>query len=504
MLIAVTGATGNIGEAFLTALDGDVAVDKIRVLCRSEVKARALIKKYKNLAEKFEIVIGELTDGTACVKLVSGCDMVINLAGVIPPEADADPRAAVKANETGVKTLVDATELCEKKPIFIHASSVAVYGNRSGKTAYGKVGDPLLSGPYELYGATKIRGERIVLRSKLEKKTVLRLAPVLHGRLLSDNLKSGLMFKTCFTAPLEWVTAKDCGALLLGLVKKADSLHDGFWNKIYNVGGGAASREYGYNTYDTGFKLIGGGIKDFFKPCYNAIRNFHGMWFSDSDELEKAIPFRTQTAAEFWEEMKTSHKTYALGKALPKAAISYFVIRRLLKSPEAPAYWAAHCDIARLTAYFGSESKYAELQNATWNDIELPTAVPDYAPLSYREKSDIFGFDIEKPDAWLKADDLKAYAEAHGGKLLTPEKFDGMYAPLEWENSDGEKFEDNAYTVVRGGHWQNPLYGGNVWDFDRLCKKDKVFAHFWYESHEKDEDRVYSLDANNTAIIQKI
>ena len=48
--------------------------------------------------------------------------------------------------------------------------------------------------------------------------------------------------------------------------------------------------------------------------------------------------------------------------------------------------------------------------------------------------------------------------------------------------------------MLRAGHWHNPVYESFTWDFDRLSKKDKIFAQIWYDSHEIDEDHLYRLD----------
>ena len=65
---------------------------------------------------------------------------------------------------------------------------------------------------------------------------------------------------------------------------------------------------------------------------------------------------------------------------------------------------------------------------------------------------------------------------------------------LEWENPDHKIFTATAYSVLSGGHWFNPTYENIVWDFDRLAKKDKVYASLWYDSHEREENHFYSMD----------
>ena len=78
-----------------------------------------------------------------------------------------------------------------------------------------------------------------------------------------------------------------------------------------------------------------------------------------------------------------------------------------------------------------------------------------------------------------------------------------MYKTLQWQTQDGEVFEANAYTVLRAGHWYNPIYKEYVWDFDRLAKKDKIWAQIWYDSHERDENRIYRLDAEFNVVAEK-
>ena len=74
---------------------------------------------------------------------------------------------------------------------------------------------------------------------------------------------------------------------------------------------------------------------------------------------------------------------------------------------------------------------------------------------------------------------------------------------MRWRTQDGEEFEATPYSVLRGGHWYNISYRENVWDFDRLAKKDRIFAQLWYDSHERDEDTLYGLDENFKAYMRE-
>ena len=509
MTIAITGTTGNMGGSFLWALNlAPNVADRIKILCRNKKKSKDIIKHNEAISHKIEVVYGGLEDEKACRELIKDCDIVFNVCAVIPPKSDSNPKSAIACNVTGVKNLISAVEeIKENQPVLVHISSVAVYGNRTGEHRYGRVGDPLVSGPFELYSATKILGEYAVLQSDIKKWVVLRQTAMLHYNIFSDNVHDGLMFHTPVDAPLEWASVRDSGRLLINLLRffSDGSLPEKFWKRVYNIGGGKSCRTYGYGTYDEGFKIIGGGFTQFFKPWYNATRNFHGVWYTDSDELEEYLHFRGQSCEDFWKEMKRRNRLYTMGRFVPRPLISAFFFKRLLKDENSPSTWVKKGDEARAKAYFGGSDKFNARKTLTWKDVELPTEIPDPVPLTKQQNIEAYGYDIDKPDEEITANDLISVAEAHGGKCLNPEKFGGnMYEKLNWQTGDGKTFTASAYTVLRAGHWEHRLYDEWVWDFDRLSKTDRIFARIWYDSHDKDEDTVYYFDENFKACMDKI
>ena len=149
---------------------------------------------------------------------------------------------------------------------------------------------------------------------------------------------------------------------------------------------------------------------------------------------------------------------------------------------------------------FGSKEKYENLQQK-WDNFQIwdykkVQNCSNYSPIDY-------GFEINKKDSEVSLADLQSVAKKHGGKLISKSfKTGDVYAKLEWENSDGEKFIARPFTVLRGGHWWNALYTKYEWDFDRLAKKDKIYAQLWYDSHEKDENHLYYFDENLEAKIK--
>ncbi len=502
MKIAMTGTSGNMGREALAEALGLPGVF-LRVLLTRKKKNDKLERAYKKkYGARIEVLRGDLGERETCEKLVSGMDYVVHMAAVIPPRSDADPKASEACNKLGTIALIDAVKAAVPQPKYIHISTVALYGNRNEKHPFGRVGDPLLVSAFDHYAMHKLAGERYCLEAGLGCWAVLRQTAMLHPNMLKDNVSDGLMFHTALNAPLEWVSSRDSGYLIRRILER-DSKGEvpGFWNKIYNIGAGKKAMQTGYDTFKDGFGIIGGSAEKFFKPDYFATRNFHGLWFADGDELETLFHYQRDNPTDYWKEIGSKHKIYALGKLVPAKVIHFFLFRRLLNHPNSPYRWRKDGDRARAFASFGNAPRPAR-----WDEVKL-LSKGDFG--NYDDLRDVrlarerglllsHGYDEKKPmEAWT-ADDLRAAAAFRGGECLA----DGPVSPYEkvlWKCSDGHTFPLTPYTVLRGGHWCPQCCAPAPWDFDRLSKRSPYFAQVWYDSHEKDENVRYELAEDGRA-----
>lgn len=259
MKVAMTGVSGNMGrEALIQALELDF-ICFVRVLITPKKKNNKLVKQLKSkYGDRIQIVRGWLYDASSCEELVEGCDVVINMAAVIPPKSDKDPRASYLCNQLGAMRLADAVAAMPKQAKLIHTSTVALYGNRTLAHPWGRVGDPLMPSAYDNYAMHKLLGERYVLESPVENVAVLRQTAMLYDGIIFSNISDGLLFHTTLNGPLEWVTARDSGLLIKHILMKENLGENGkFWNGIYDISGGAHNRRTGYDTFADGFSIMG-------------------------------------------------------------------------------------------------------------------------------------------------------------------------------------------------------------------------------------------------------
>ena len=506
MVIAMTGVSGNMGrEALIQTLELDF-VDTVKILLTPRKRNDKLAKKLKGTyGARVDIVRGWLSDISSCKTLVEGADIVVNMAAVIPPRSDKNASASYECNQLGDMRLADAVAAMPKQAKLIHTSTVAVYGNRTLAHPWGRVGDPLLPAIYDNYAMHKMIAERYVMESAVKNWAVLRQTAMLYDGIIFSNISDGLLFHATLNGPLEWVTARDSGYLIKRIIEREHAGEiDDFWNRAYDISGGAQNRRTGYDTFADGFSIMGGSPKAYFKPNWCATRNFHGMWYADGGELQKLFGYQRGTVADFWADMGKKYRMFKIARIFPSSVIGLFVFRRLLHDDNAPLKWLKRGDEGRVLAAFGGSKAALSLPDK-WADYSVADAASygsrEEAPeVKFRDKLLDHGYDERKSmDEW-SLEDMNGAAAFRGGKCLSKE-YVSPREKLLWQCSEGHTFLAAPYTVLGAGHWC-PFCAPEPWNFDRLAKKSPFIAQIWYDSHSEDENISYWFDKDGRACFE--
>jgi len=188
-LLAITGATGFVGQAVLDA--AAAAGLDVRALTRRRQEARAGV----------EWVQGDLDDQRALRRLVTRASVVIHIAGVVnSPDAAGFEAGNVRGTLNAVNAALDAGV-----NRFIHVSSLTAR-------------EPYLS----VYGGSKRRSERIVAASSLD-WTIVR-PPSVYGPRDTDNFelfrlaRRGIVPLPPKGGRVSLIHVADLAALLLSLI----------------------------------------------------------------------------------------------------------------------------------------------------------------------------------------------------------------------------------------------------------------------------------------------
>ena len=116
--VAVTGPTGDIGKAFLRALDREPRVERVLGMARSAFDPSELG------VTKTEYRQGNILDREAVDALVQEADVVVHLAFIIVGDLDETR----EVNLRGSSTVFDAVAGADRPNRFVYTSSVAAYG----------------------------------------------------------------------------------------------------------------------------------------------------------------------------------------------------------------------------------------------------------------------------------------------------------------------------------------------------------------------------------------
>lgn len=290
--ILLTGATGAIGSALLAELYARYDAENITVLVRASKKSRRLQKRYPGI----RVLHGSVTDLLAVEKACALQDAVIHLAGVIPPQYDKHPEAAYKSNVEGTRNVLQAIRKHSPNAFFLFASSIAVYGDRL-KNPMISVDDPLPEETEDGYARSKIAAEALIRESGLN-WCIFRLTAIMG---LGNHKVSKILFHVPLETPMEIATVNDTArALSLAL-----NVPDKLIRQTYNLSGGEACRVIYRDFLSTLFGFYGLGKANFPEHSF-ATANFHCGYFSDADQLEQILAFRSDTLESYYAEFRRS------------------------------------------------------------------------------------------------------------------------------------------------------------------------------------------------------
>lgn len=175
----VTGAFGQVGkrctEILLSRGHTVIAVDLDNDTSQAAAGALAETAAPGALIPEFI----DLTDGDSVKAVVARHrpGAIVHLAAIVSPPSYRNPRLARKVNVDGTRHLVTAASSLADPPLFVFASSAAVYGSRNPHRQPELITGETPVNPIEQYGEDKVLAEQVIVESGLP-FAVLRLAAI--------------------------------------------------------------------------------------------------------------------------------------------------------------------------------------------------------------------------------------------------------------------------------------------------------------------------------------
>lgn len=470
--IFLTGATGTMGSAAMRHILAHPDELALTVLARPSKKNHHLLDSLE--AEgKIKVIWGDLDRYEDVARGVADADFVLHVGGMVSPAADHHPEQTWRINTGSARNIVNAVKArpdAGEGVKVAYIGSVAQLGSRAVPHHWGRSGDPVWPAKFDVYALSKIEAERIIVNSGIPWWVSLRQT----GILARDIVKKGsdpITFHVPVDSVLEWITDEESGILLANLCLR--DLPESFWKHFYNIGGGKGFRLTNYDFEKLILKAMHCPAPEkVFDANWFATRNFHGMWYEDSDLLNDLLDFRRYKDAEeyFAEFAKGLPWFFSLASIVPAALIKS-VMKRVASDPKLGTLsWVKGGDRQRLTAYFGSHEEWEKIPDWQHRDLSAPVSAP--IRLDH-------GFDESLPEEEIDIEQLRSAAAFRGGKCLAENFVKGdIDTPVEWECHAGHRFTATPRLVLLGGHWCPQCFGSEA-DYDLEAAKNPFFAQVY-------------------------
>lgn len=171
MNVLITGGTGFIGSrlALRCAGRGDV----VRVLAQENTEAEASNREVLETAG-VELHIGSVTDAKAVRRALEDVEVVFHLAAT-QHEMNVPDEKFRNVNVEGTRNVIEAAERAGARRI-VHGSTIGVYGRPSGV-----LDEESPVEPDNIYGVTKLEGERLALSANERLPVVAIRIPEVYG-----------------------------------------------------------------------------------------------------------------------------------------------------------------------------------------------------------------------------------------------------------------------------------------------------------------------------------
>lgn len=440
--VLLTGATGNWGRTTLRELRKRDAVDVVAFAMPTSAD-RAVLDEFSDM-ENLSVVWGDLTIYADVQRAISGVDTILHVGAVVSPLADAHPGLARRVNTGSMQNIIRAVKaLADPASVgVVGIGSVAQTGDRQAPHHWGRVGDPIRVSQFDEYGQTKVIAEKLLVDSGLPRWAWLRQTGIFHPGML--EIRDPIMTHSPFAGVLEWVSDEDSARLLAGI---AEGPPEEFWRGIYNIGGGEGWRLTNWQLQTAiGAAMDVKDIRRWYDRNWFALKNFHGQWYTDSDDLDALVPFREDTFdAAMDRAIAAAPSSVRNAGKVPAWIVKNLVMRSLAHKPRGTMHAITRHDDEEVAAHFGSRQAWEQIGD--WSTFAPPE--PSRTPSLLEH-----GYDESKPSCeWASPDYVEA-ARFRGGELLSSNPPTGnISTPLLWRCAFGHIFGASPRLVLIGGHW---------------------------------------------------
>ena len=282
--VLVTGAAGMIGLNVIKYLLSEGKYE-ITVL---DLKNKSTVQKLKKYKKRVNIILGDVCNRVLIESLVKDHDIIIHLAGVLPPLANIKEELATLIDYGGTENIVRAINYYNPKCHLFYASSTTLYRGKEEVTAKSNITIDEL----DYYDKGKYDSENLI-KKKLKFYTIYRLPFV-----LGDPLKEPFPLNARKDDKIEYITKEDAAYAFVKGIGFKDVLN----KKVFNV-----TSENPIPYKELLRKVLGNcGMTWNFVINKNFVeKDYYSYYCKDRDELNNIINYRNDNIENYYNTLET-------------------------------------------------------------------------------------------------------------------------------------------------------------------------------------------------------
>lgn len=168
-VVLITGGTGSFGQNFVRYLLKNTSAKKIIVFSRDEFKQHQMDQVIDNTADRLRYFIGDIRDLSRLQRAFRNVDVVVHAAALKQvPTMEYNPMEAIKTNVIGSQNVIEAAIDQKVAKVLLISSDKA-------------------ASPANLYGATKLCGEKLFTAANIYAPQKTILASVRYGNVIASR-----------------------------------------------------------------------------------------------------------------------------------------------------------------------------------------------------------------------------------------------------------------------------------------------------------------------------
>lgn len=289
--VLVTGAAGTIGMQVIKYLLSEGKYE-IAALDLKNNHSKERLKKYR---KRINIIYGDACDRVLIEALVKDFDVVIHLAGVMPPLADYKKGLCEEIDYKSTFNIVRAINYYNSNCYLIYPSTTLVYKNKKEASVDTKI----KLNSYDYYAQTKKKCEDLI-QKKLKNYTIYRIPMVLslmNESIVLNGKKDDLV---------DWICKEDVAYILVKSIDTQEKIN----KEIFNLG--SPKPIYYYELLHNLLKNNGWSWKYLWHRGFLSKITYPVC--TDKEKISKYIEYEPRTIDEYYASLR-KNKSFMKSKA---------------------------------------------------------------------------------------------------------------------------------------------------------------------------------------------